>query len=68
MGFFDSNSTFNSQSGHYEPLSGVSRNGQDVTIEQVGTQFCVKRDGQIVSGLTDDYSYAKNQYYSQLNA
>ena len=58
------NSTFNPSTGHYEPNNSVNSRGENVKIEQVGTQYCVKRNGQIVSGggLTSDYNYALSVY------
>lgn len=57
--------TYNPSTGHYEPNVSVNSNGEVVKIEQVGTQYCVTRNGQVVSGggLTSNYDYALNVYY-----
>ena len=57
--------TYNPWTGHYEPNASVNSNGDSVKIEKVGTQYCVTRNGQIVSGggLTSNYDYALRVYY-----
>ena len=54
------------QDGYNEPLSNTSRSGQDVSIEQHGSQYCVKMDGRQMTGLTSDYQAAKSAYEQYL--
>lgn len=60
-------STYNPSTGHYEPNVSVNSRGESVKVEQNSSgQYCVTRNGQIVSGggLTSDYGHALRTYYA----